>query len=534
MLKNYIEYISYMKLLKKTIVLIVLIVNSTIYAQKSSPEAVYDSLFKKSQDAYYKSDFKTYKYYTDKTILFTKKHKLKQQHLLSLMNKGIYHKNVGELDSTLITYLSIYEKVKTYPDTSKTKILVQFNLANAYSNMNMLDKTKSLLKQVIANASQHTDADRVLIGANTSLGNIYLKTEDYDKAKSYFLKAKQLAVKNDKAQLISIINNQLFITYYQQKQYEKALQTVEDAIQLNPLDSNTTKVSSLFKKAKVLNVQNQIEETLDYLNKAQSIASVKKYHKLSMEISEVQAKVYEKTKDYEQSLQAQKLYLKKKEKYLSTLSKAKRIEIEKELKQQEAINKNYFFRTAFIIILLVIGFFFFYVWSKKRKHKLVIKQNILQRDKNLLYSENEVLKNKVDYLVTEISNKSSKGPVIKYKKSSLSEEDKKKYIEQILKFMDTEKPYLDYNMKQSDITEKLNISLHHFSEILNTSLQKNFNNFINSYRVEEAKRMIKNPSYNDYKLISIGYEAGFKSKTSFNRAFKNMVGVTPSEYKSNV
>ena len=42
---------------------------------------------------------------------------------------------------------------------------------------------------------------------------------------------------------------------------------------------------------------------------------------------------------------------------------------------------------------------------------------------------------------------------------------------------------------------------------------------------------MKNPIYEEYKIVAIGYEAGFKSKTSFNRAFKNLVGVTPSEYR---
>ncbi|AXT60743.1 AraC family transcriptional regulator [Aquimarina sp. AD10] len=97
--------------------------------------------------------------------------------------------------------------------------------------------------------------------------------------------------------------------------------------------------------------------------------------------------------------------------------------------------------------------------------------------------------------------------------------------------MDNEKPYLDFEIKQSDIAKNLSMTIHQFSEVLNVCLEKNFNSFINLYRVNEAKNLIKNPKYKDFKILAIGYEAGFNSKTSFNRVFKQLVGKTPSEYR---
>jgi AraC-like DNA-binding protein len=66
--------------------------------------------------------------------------------------------------------------------------------------------------------------------------------------------------------------------------------------------------------------------------------------------------------------------------------------------------------------------------------------------------------------------------------------------------------------------------------VLNTSIGKNFFQFVNAYRVEEVKRMLVDPK-NLYSIEAIGYECGFSSKSSFYKEFKRITGMTPAEYK---
>lgn len=503
--------------------------------------AKYDTIAKKYQEAYYNGDLQLYRQYIDEAILFSKKHQLKDRHILALMNKGIYQKNVGELDSTITTYSSILKLIRSHPDTSKTKIMVRMNLANAYMNIEEKDKAVVLLNKVLKNAALHPDGDHILNAANSSLGIIYLEDERFDEAEEHFLKAKEFAIKNDNPQPLININNSLSDVYYKSKRYKEALVIAEDAIRDNPKDSSRTKASSYYSKGAALFHLDRTEEAIHYLTIADGIASSKKFYELAMLTSQMLAKAYESEEEYQKSLEAQKQYVKKKEKYLSSLSEAKRIEMERELKEQEEINilrqeelsvyKSRFFKTSIIIISLLVLLLVFYVYYRKRKKLLILNQYILQRDKEILKSEKEELQSKLKNLSTSVINNPKNDTPFKYKKSSISEEDRTFYVTQVLEYMDKEKPYLDYEIKQSDIADQLGITLHQFSEILNTSLENNFNNFINLYRVNEAKEMIKNPQYKDYKIIAIGYEAGFKSKTSFNRAFKNLVGLTPSEYK---
>ncbi|MDD7914556.1 helix-turn-helix domain-containing protein [Polaribacter ponticola] len=85
------------------------------------------------------------------------------------------------------------------------------------------------------------------------------------------------------------------------------------------------------------------------------------------------------------------------------------------------------------------------------------------------------------------------------------------------------------NVKLIDIAKELQISTHQLSQLLNDNLGKSFAFFINEYRVDEAKQLLK--ENNQFTLEAIGFEAGFSSKSSFYATFKKNVGQTPSAFK---
>src|SRR5258708_25402324 len=67
---------------------------------------------------------------------------------------------------------------------------------------------------------------------------------------------------------------------------------------------------------------------------------------------------------------------------------------------------------------------------------------------------------------------------------------------------------------------------------MNVALGKNFNDFINEYRIREVARKMQDPAYDRITLLGIAYDCGFNSKTTFNRAFRQMTGKSPAEYKN--
>jgi predicted permease len=92
--------------------------------------------------------------------------------------------------------------------------------------------------------------------------------------------------------------------------------------------------------------------------------------------------------------------------------------------------------------------------------------------------------------------------------------------------------YRDPELSLSSLAEKLDLTTHELSRIINTVLKKSFNDFINEYRVQDAIQKMRDPSYAHLTLLGIAFEAGFNSQSSFNRIFKQITGKSPVEYKN--
>ena len=92
--------------------------------------------------------------------------------------------------------------------------------------------------------------------------------------------------------------------------------------------------------------------------------------------------------------------------------------------------------------------------------------------------------------------------------------------------------YEDPELSLGSLAEKLELSTHELSRVLNTVLKKSFNDFINEYRVQEAIRKMQDPANDHITLLGIAYDSGFNSQSTFNRIFKQMTGKSPLEYKN--
>ncbi len=120
----------------------------------------------------------------------------------------------------------------------------------------------------------------------------------------------------------------------------------------------------------------------------------------------------------------------------------------------------------------------------------------------------------------------------KYADSNLSMTDCEQYAHRLTDYMENEKPYLDSSLKINDLADNLSIPPKSLSQVINQKFGDNFFDFINKYRVTEAKNQLKNSEDNHKTISEILYESGFNSKAAFNRAFKKHTGLTPSRFKN--
>lgn len=103
--------------------------------------------------------------------------------------------------------------------------------------------------------------------------------------------------------------------------------------------------------------------------------------------------------------------------------------------------------------------------------------------------------------------------------------------EKLLQLMHSEKPYLDSELTLVKLAEKMDLSTHQLSFVINNGFGENFFNFVNRYKVNKAKELLRNPEYDHYTILAIGFESGFNSKTAFNTTFKKITSHTPTEYR---
>jgi AraC-like DNA-binding protein len=147
-----------------------------------------------------------------------------------------------------------------------------------------------------------------------------------------------------------------------------------------------------------------------------------------------------------------------------------------------------------------------------------------KQGKIFVYSSKKIVSEEKKALKPQNSQKQS---------ASVSKTDKD-FIERLTIIMNREKPYTNNELNLYDLASFLNVSSSYLSYILNTCLDINFYQFVNKYRVEEAQRRIKNNDAKKFTLLTIAFESGFNSKASFNRIFKNITGLTPSEYQKSI
>lgn len=105
-------------------------------------------------------------------------------------------------------------------------------------------------------------------------------------------------------------------------------------------------------------------------------------------------------------------------------------------------------------------------------------------------------------------------------------------FEKLVDHIEIHKSYLDPDLKLSSLAHALSTNLNYLSKAINNVANKTFNDFINFYRIEHAKKMLLNEAFSKYTISGIGRESGFKSKSAFYNAFKKYTTLSPTAYKN--
>ena len=119
----------------------------------------------------------------------------------------------------------------------------------------------------------------------------------------------------------------------------------------------------------------------------------------------------------------------------------------------------------------------------------------------------------------------------KYNHSKLSNKAKIEILNNLIAYMKGEnKPYINEKVSMLEIAKILKISPQQISQVINEKTNLNFNDYVNTFRIEEAKSMLMSNTFSKLTIDAIAQKSGFRSKSAFYGAFKKHTGNTPKEF----
>jgi YesN/AraC family two-component response regulator len=106
-------------------------------------------------------------------------------------------------------------------------------------------------------------------------------------------------------------------------------------------------------------------------------------------------------------------------------------------------------------------------------------------------------------------------------------------MKDIERAMSQDKLYKDAELSIDSLADKLGAKRHYVSGAINRCTKKNFNTFVNEYRIKEAVNLLSSADAKSFTIENIAWETGFADRQNFYRVFKKITGLTPAEFKRN-
>lgn len=419
------------------------------------------------------------------------------------------------------TSLRLYEKLKNEP-----------NIITTYNRLGMLNHAIEDFPKAIKyfnrglSLALKTNSQRDLTVLYLNMGNLYQKVDSLDKAIYYYDKNLEILQKsNNVPDMARNLLNRGNV-YAKQKNFTKAFESYEQALDIcNEYNIDFGKMHIYY------NMGKGYIQTKEY-NKAIPVLDSALYYAKAMEAKDVElgiyysfSDVYEATGNFEKAYAAYTQYHELEKEVMNeekhkTLSELE-IKYETELKDQKIAQINQSLETkkaqngllilGVVLLILIAGFVIFFLIYRNKTLKQLYERNVeLMNNFQFKASEEEKL---VEITETAVEN----------------EDNLKKIFDRILYVLEKEKIYTNPTLSLSETAEHVKSNDKYVSAAIAENANMNYSNFINFYRINEAKRLIYEDGH--FNLNEVMYACGFNSRTTFYNAFKKHTGLSPKQFK---
>ena len=440
------------------------------------------------------------------------------------INRAVFYQDKAKYDSAMICLqraLRIAEKKKDKKMTAP----VFMNMGNILFSMFDYEKADSFFRlaegvyDVLGYVGKDIEAKTNQIGVLVELGR-------YDEALDLSLKAEHLADSIGNRKILSVIYHNRGYLYYEQQDYSRCVQLAQQSLELKKqLNDTAGMISSLSMSAAARIEMGQyaeaIREDLIALQMAEENHIRKSVYEIYNDISEASYR----SKDF---LTACK-YLKKqialkdsiftKEKY----AVIEELQVQYETEKRELEKKNIQAKLEkvqiilFLLSVILVGIVIFLIQAHiARKRRLRQEISIALKDE-----KEELLTEQA--LAPQCSNVEAEQEEL-----GLSEEKINELLRALRHCMEEKQMYKEKDLRIETVANEIGTNRTYLSGLLNNRVDKTFTEYINFYRIKEAKRLLRET---DDIVKKIALEVGFGSYQTFNYVFGKAVRLTPGEYR---
>ena len=359
------------------------------------------------------------------------------------------------------------------------------NLAITYLYAGMPDTASFYFQKAYAHTLPNT-YHRAAVAVNLAFLNFNLK--HLNKTVQYATEAASIAHKLHYDELYLEALTNISNAYYEMGKYDDAIEFSEKVMNLArqkglklQLDNAYGNLSLAYEGKK------NYKTSLDYEKKYVSLHDTLFNEKMSRQINKLEIEYETEKKDEELNIRKQKIRVKNIE--LTTL-------------------------VSGFVLLLVFSVFILILYRNRNKAYMALVQKHL------------------DWLEAEGQAEKEEAENEKYSSSALSDEKREALKHKLEKAIRKNKIFLQPDLTLEKLSQRLGVNSKYLSQVIHEDFLSGFSDFINRLRVNEASRLMLNPAYAHISFEGIADLVGFGSKSTFNKAFKKFMNVTPSFYVS--
>jgi len=498
---------------------------------------------------------------------------------------GFGHEGKGDYEQALEYYEKSLSIQKILQNDSEI-----LTLLNSMGIVFKKDGNFTLGIEYLIQAARKQDAMNDTTGlamSYSNIGNIYLKMEDYPQALAYYKKCYDLVVLLENQYGIGLSLMNIGMVQSNLKVHEKANKSYEEAIKifleidalyplaatygnyaellsheghyaqaiaqldkavmlLDRLKNKSQLAEAFLMYGKIYTKIGDYKTAIDYFTKALAEAKENNQKTALKESYQELAKVWAVLHNYKNAFTFNTLFHQLKDSLVNTETRKQISDIQTKYETEKKERENVLLKSeneiasmkldtknktivSLIVVMVLFAFFIGVIiieYSTKRKaYNHLVKQNLL------------LAKSERDYAVRDIQDEgdqTEETTTENLKASKFANENDAALIHKIEQLMLEEKPFLYSGINLDEICQKLNTNRTYLSNVINSHFGKNFNEFVNDYRIKVARQMLADPGKNHFSIEGIGQMSGFNSRSTFFTCFKKATGITPSYYRNSV